>query len=204
MIAFISQRSWFIIGIAFLLVFGRIGGASQASCKSSMVEWVLDHNEPAENLKTCYLNVTEAIDDNLSISSVIDRLTSGIDVNNRKGLRSLPTNLFDVFPDLEALKVSNCSVTSVNDKHFRSLSKLKYLNSESNEIVIISSDAFVNLISLKFLYLGHNRIPFLGKRTFASLKALKKLSVSFNEITFLNSQIFSPLVNVENLELWNN
>lgn len=131
-------------------------------------------------------------------------MTLGFDINNRKGVRSLPTNLFLVFPDLKALKVSNCSVTSVNDKQLRGLSKLKYLNLERNEIEQISSDAFVDLVSLEFLYLSHNRIPFLGKQTFASLKALNKLSLSFNEMKFLNPKIFHGLENVENIELWNN
>lgn len=199
-----SSSSSNIIGVALLLVFGRFGGALQASCNTSTVEWIIDPNNPEENLKTCCLEAEEVLDNNFSISTAIDRMTLGFDVDNKKGLRSLPSNLFLVFPDLKAVKVNNCSVISVNEENFRSLSKLKYLNLQRNEIENIASDALVDLVSLEFLYLAYNKITFVEKRIFASLKALRRLFLSFNEIKFLSPQISSSLVTVANLESWIN
>lgn len=179
----------------------KLEAATQASCitedsEESFTEWFSFE----ENLKTCNVDIDEVGEEDFTILSATDLTTLGFRINNNPGVKFLPTNLFRVFPDLLAVEVWFCSVTSVNGNHFKNLSKLKFLNLDSNEIEHISDDAFVDLVSLETLDLGHNRIKSLSEYIYVTLEALESLFLHDNEIEFLHPKTFSSLVNLKDVD----
>lgn len=193
----ILQRFRFFIGVVFLLTLEKSYGATQAKCASTTKTWTWNDN--SQSLKTCQPAIHEVDDENFTILSATDPTFLAMDIKDTKKVKFLPTNLLSVFPDLIAIRVRNCSVTTVNDNHFKGLSKLKHLQLRQNKIELVVSDAFVDLVNLEVLSLSSNRIKTLGRNAFASLKALKTLYLYDNEIQFLHPKIFNSLVNVEKI-----
>lgn len=151
-------------------------------------------------METCDANVDEVDDEEFLISIEPDSAITAFRLDNKKGVKFLPKNLLQVFPDLTAIQNINCSVISVGNQ-LKGLKKLRYLSLTANEIENIADDAFVDLVSLEYLSIGFNRIKFLAETSFQSTKNLKVLFLMNNKIQILHPTIFSSLVNVEQIYL---
>lgn len=188
------------MGVIFLSA--RSEGATQASCKIQTIVW--DINDQHTNLKACYPDISVVDDEDFTISSTTNLTIAALNIRDKDGVKFLPKNLFSLFPDLVAVQVWNCSVTMLNENHFKGLSKLKLLSLGRNKIEHVPGDAFADLTVLEELILGYNRIRSLGKNCFSSLKTLGILYLSHNEIHFLHPRIFNSLTNVHMISLRNN
>lgn len=199
---FFPQRFRCFIGIFFLLAWEEVETAIQASCTFGTKEW--SWNGQSKNLKTCFPIINKVTEKDFTISLPSDRTTPGFYFSDNRNVEFLPTNLREAFPGLTVFAFLACAVTSVDENHFKGLSKLKDLNVGFNRISQVASNAFVDLVILEGLSLGNNRIRFLMKNTFAPLKTLKQLYLDNNEIQSLHPKIFDALENVENLFLHTN
>lgn len=159
--------------------------------------------DKAEEMRTCYPVIDEPIDEDFTITPTTV-ITPALFIENQPNVRFLPTDLHRGIAELVVIRVWNCSVTSVNEIHFKGLSNLRTLSLFHNKIEKIASDAFFDLVNLEYLDLDDNRIHFVGKKTFASLKALKKLNLDINEIYFIHPEAFSALANVQIINLSRN
>lgn len=155
------------------------------------------------NLDTCDPDINEVDDENFTIFPATDERIFAFDVQHKLGVKFLPTNLFQVFPDLIAVQVLNCSLSSVTNQ-FRGLSRLRQLNLSRNNIEYVAGDAFVDLFSVEFLELSYNRIKFLAENTFSTLYALEGLYIDNNRIQLLYPRIFASLVNVYHINAQQN
>lgn len=176
----------------------NIEAATKASCKSAITKWTWFDEKQRP---TCEPDIEVVDEDDFKISSFKTFSTLGLGINSKKGVKFLPTNLASVFPNLEGIQIYNCSVKSIDEYHFKSLSKLTILDLRYNKIEDTDSDAFADLASLKILQLSFNRIRSLSKSTFTGLKALKRLYLYNNEIQFLHPEAFDLLVNIERIDL---
>lgn len=185
-----------------LLAFEKMEAATEAKCTIQSFEWpILDK---VQKLKTCKLNVDEVNDEDFSISSAKDTSIWGLFFASEINVKSLPKNIPDIFPNLEAMQIYNCSVESVGENHFKGLSKLRFLSLGKNKIGDVPSDAFNGLFNLQYLSLSFNEIRSLANDTFAKLQHLKHLRLNDNQIQFLHPDIFKSLVNVKEIDLNNN
>lgn len=157
-----------------------------------------------EKLQTCKLGIEEVNEENFMISLSKITAPSGLDLSSKKGVKFLPVNLVSVMPNLVAIETHSCAVKSIEVNHFKSLSKLKFLNLANNEIEYVSSNAFVDLTCLESLYLSSNRIKSFDEKTFKCLKALKYLDLKDNEIQYLRPKIFESLAVVREIRLEGN
>lgn len=183
----------------------KLEAATQALCTYLITEFTLP--DKAEQMKTCYPDIEQVNDDSFTISNGLfttDRSTLAFFLQDKLEVKFLPTNLYTALPELLVIRFWNCSAASVNENHFKGLTKLRTLSLFHNKIENIASDAFADLVSLEYLDLDDNRIHFLGKYTFASLNALKKLNLDINEIQYLHPETFSSLKNVEIINLSRN
>lgn len=196
------QRLYCITGIAIFLALGTVEGATQVSCITSTVE--LDWYNKTQTVTTCDVDVDEVDDENFTVFSASNLMTSVFNIRHKEGVKFLPTNLFHALPDLESIHIYNCSVTTINENHFKSLTKLKLLTLSHNRIEHIASEAFDDLVSLKTLALGFNGIRTLEENTFASLKSMTTLYLYNNEIQVLHPNIFSSLAKVKDISLYGN
>lgn len=163
--------------------------ASGATCEFCTQN---DHNIRRDwwELNVCCLDIREVNNEDFTISSEINHTILGLSIENKADVKHLPTNLRTTFPDLVMIYVTHCSVTSINEKHFKGLSNLSLLHLHHNKIESVSNDAFVDLVALIELYLSHNRIQVLGESTFDSLRELDALYLNNNEIQFLHPKTF--------------
>lgn len=175
--------------------------ATTTQCRLESLKWELLNNR---ELLTCHIEEKTIDDEDFTISSSKNYSTLALKIESKKGVKFLPTNIFDVSPKLEVVRVSDCSVKTVNEKHFEGLSELTIINLVKNNIENIVSDAFGDLVSLKYLYLSFNKIRSLSRSTFSALKALEELSLDSNEIQFLPPEIFKSLVRIKKIELGHN
>lgn len=176
-------------------------GAWEVSCPNLIKS--LSWNNNRRNFESCVPAIDEVDDRNFTISSEADPTIQVFGIQNKKGVKFLPTNLFRIFPDLIVIEVLNCSVALV-ENHFKGLSKLKYLNLGHNKINHIASDAFIDLTSLEVLGLSYNRIRFLAENIFSTLQVLETLHLSNNKIQVLHPNIFGSIAKVELLNLEQN
>lgn len=130
----------------------------------------------------------------------MESTVEGFDLEDKKGVKFLPKDFSRLFPDLIAIQIRLCSITSIKN-HFHGLTKLRFLDLESNLIEKVGSDAFAELSSLEYLALDKNRIQFLAENIFNSQKALKELYLHNNRIQSLHPKIFGSLVKIEKIKL---
>lgn len=143
------------------------------------------------HLETCYPDINEVDEENFMISLDSPSEVTAISIREELGVKFLPIKLFDVFADLVAFMVQNCSVTSVNDNHFYGLFDMQYLNLDGNKIAEIFKNAFADLTNLEYLTLRRNKIRSLGDKLFANLNTLEELYLSENDIHHLHPEVFS-------------
>lgn len=198
-ISFLFSRFRCLVGVLLITILQKSDAATQGSCTFRTLKWKVSAHERLE-LKTCITEVDEVEDANFTIqqfSNSTDTTTSAFIMDEKLGVKFLPSNLFRVFPELKVIVVLYSSVTSVEENNFNGLSKLKKLLLESNKIEHVAVKAFVDLVSLEYLKLNYNKIQFFEENTFVSLKALKELYFSGNNIASLHPKLFAPLVKVE-------
>ncbi|VDM77356.1 unnamed protein product [Strongylus vulgaris] len=102
--------------------------------------------------------------------------------------------IFDALQQLEVLKLSGCSLPSLEPGAFASLKSLKQLDLRVNLIENISAYAFDGLSSLKRLSLAGNYIRHLEKDLWAGLENLEEIDLGWNEIKEISGEMFTPLV----------
>lgn len=142
-------------------------------------------------------------------------------------LKFLPTNLNEIFPNLERIQVENSKLEKIKRENFNGLN-LQVLKLSKNSIKFIESDAFENQKSLKKIHLDRNEISqiddkvftftpqleilqlennnlkTLSENLFQNLPELKKISLADNKIEKLTAETFKNNQNLENLDVSNN
>lgn len=187
--------------MVLLLTLDGSESATHAACIIDENQFILDYGI---NLVSCLPDIIEVNEENFTIFSGTNSRIEGFKLTQQKGVKYLPTNLFSAFPGLVAISYWYNAVKSVNENHFKGLTKLRGLFLTNNEIEHMAEDSFTDLVSLEYLNLGGNKISSLQRNLFASQKNLKKLCLDRNLIQSLPSSIFRSLANVEYLFLTRN
>ncbi|XP_055377442.1 leucine-rich repeat-containing protein 15-like [Condylostylus longicornis] len=138
----------------------------------------------------------------------------------------IPIELFNVYPDLKQLSISNAYVEelpdnltsnnleflylsnnklkSIENNVFKSLPNLKYLWLSNNQIEKINEFAFDDMDNLLFLELSNNEITELSDLLFQNIPKLTSLFLSKNKITTLQEGLFDNNTNLYQLNIDNN
>ncbi len=102
------------------------------------------------------------------------------------------------------LQLSFCNISSIENKHFRSLQFLQYLNLRHNVISSLPIGIFQTLSDVKYIDLGRNIISELRPGIFRGVNALQLLKLDFNQLTFIAPCTFNELEKLTALNLSNN
>ncbi|CAJ0593309.1 unnamed protein product [Cylicocyclus nassatus] len=150
--------------------------------------------EPLKKLETLIFGEHNYIND-----TVLDAITTLkslkiLDLSRADGIFEPPMEIFDALNQLETLKLSGCSLPSLEPGAFASLKNLKQLDLRVNLIENISAYAFDGLSSLTRLSLAGNYIRYLEKDLWAGLSNLEEIDLGWNEIKNVTEDMFSPLV----------
>lgn len=119
-------------------------------------------------------------------------------------IAKIPHLMFDTFPDLQILRMDNCSVETFEKPQFEGASNLMGLFLANNLIRDIPKNIFLGAGNLNTLSLSGNLLRNLHNQSFNALKELKTLDLSHNKIENLPLAIFAPMRKLMELNLSNN
>lgn len=119
-------------------------------------------------------------------------------------IRKIPHLMFDTFPDIQVLRMENCSVEAFEKPQFEGASNLMSLFLGKNLLKDIPKNIFLGADNLNDLFLNDNQIKFLNNQSFNALKELKKMSLENNQLSSLPVGVFSYMNNLLDLNLAGN
>lgn len=111
-------------------------------------------------------------------------------------LTSISGNLFNGMDDtlLNLQMSNNCLLSFVTETLLNGLTHLKTLNLSFNKLPVINRIFFKSLTLLKKLYMNDNELDYLHPDTFKTLRNLDYLMLSANKLTKISPFLFNPLV----------
>lgn len=136
-----------------LVILRAIDQASGAkiSCEKVEIEtsWTLG------NFLTCYMQKVTIINlPGTTIAGNINDRIQALTLAQNEKISYLPEQVNEKFSNLLVYGAQYCSLTSISRRNFLSLTYLRGLYLEGNQIKKISSETFDDLISLEILELG--------------------------------------------------
>jgi len=105
---------------------------------------------------------------------------TGLSIDNKK-TQYIPSNLGEKFTDLIALRIKNGRLKELVQEDIKSLTKLKYLNLDDNDIENLENDLFEYNKKLELIWFSKNKIKNVGSAVFDNLKSLGNLDLFGNK-----------------------
>jgi Leucine-rich repeat (LRR) protein len=127
-----------------------------------------------------------------------------VDFNIAKRISFLPNNLYEVFPNLEAILVSFTNLKVLTKRNLRNLSKLQQLEVDHSRLKEIDENAFESVANLMYLELSYSSITHFPQNVFAKLTKLKMLLLKGNKVSALNPKLFDNNQDLTELRLSDN
>lgn len=119
-------------------------------------------------------------------------------------IAKIPHLLFDTFPDLQVLRMENCSLETFEKPQFEGASNLMGLYLGHNRLKDIPKNIFLGADNLATLHLQGNQLKQLGNHSFHALKEVKELSLADNQLEELALGVFSGMRKLVELSLAGN
>lgn len=116
-------------------------------------------------------------------------------------IAKIPHLMFDTFPDLQILRMENCSVETFEKPQFEGASNLMSLYLGYNFIRELPKNIFLGADNLQTLKLNHNLLKSLHNGSFNALKELAELSLEGNLLEHLTVGVFANLRKLLDLNL---
>ncbi|XP_017135295.1 leucine-rich repeat-containing G-protein coupled receptor 5 [Drosophila miranda] len=116
----------------------------------------------------------------------------------------MPFHLFETFPHLKTLDVSNTNILELTRNTFSAASNLTYLNLSYNNLTSIQTSVFIGANSLMRLDLSYNEIASLSVNAFNGLQIINKLLLTGNRLRELHDEIFMDNEFLENVSFEGN
>ncbi|XP_017080643.1 toll-like receptor 3 [Drosophila eugracilis] len=102
----------------------------------------------------------------------------------------MPFHLFETFPYLKTLDVSNTNILELTRNAFSAASNLTYLNLAYNNLTSIQTSVFNGASNLMRLDLSYNEISSLSVNAFCGLQNIGQIYLTGNLLTELHNDIF--------------
>lgn len=118
--------------------------------------------------------------------------------------RYIPYKLFENFPNLQSLDISNSYIEDISRNSFMSADNLLYLNMSLNRIKTLGPSAFAGAMKTLKIELAANEISEISPNAFHNLEDMDKLVLSRNHIRELDKSVFAENVNLNHIHLDNN
>ena len=148
----------------------------------------------SEDLKVCNIYDQKIDGEGFSVAGDPNPSIQIFYIKGNKEVKFLPENIAKSFPRfLRSYHVINCSISTVNGKHFKGLNNLRHLTLKQNKIEAIDGDSFKDLTQLNVLDLSANKITTIDPNLFQSLEYLTQLVINENPILFLDENVFVNL-----------
>jgi Leucine-rich repeat (LRR) protein len=152
---------------------------------------------------------TYVLDQSLSITSNAQKLTLptntsifGLQSLEAKNIQFFPAKLNETLPNLIAIHLKYCSISSLSGDDFKSL-KLQEITFVNCKIATLAEDTFSNQTELIELDLEGNLIQNINEKTFRDLTNLKFIRLHGNKLKNIGNSL-QHLVNLQEIYLARN
>lgn len=108
----------------------------------------------------------------------------------RSQMETIPSNLFDVFPNLQQLSAVNVGMNRLNVGTLRNCGNLNSLSLINGAISRLDNGVFRNCPSLLQVNMGDNQLNFIGENIFRDTPSLHTVMFHNNRLTELPERIF--------------
>ncbi|XP_020816859.1 insulin-like growth factor-binding protein complex acid labile subunit [Drosophila serrata] len=116
----------------------------------------------------------------------------------------MPFHLFETFPHLKTLDVSNTNILELTRNAFSAASNLTYLNLAYNNLTSIQTSVFIGANVLMRLDLSYNDITSLSVNAFCGLHTISQIFLTGNRLKELHTDIFKDNEYLEKVSLEGN
>lgn len=117
-------------------------------------------------------------------------------------INQLPSNIFQVFPNIQAIGASDSGITQITPNDFNFARRLAAIFVSNNQITRLTGTPFLFVftrISITHLNFYSNRIEMIANNFFNGLENLRYLSLGGNSLTTITPQMMAPLGNLRQL-----
>lgn len=158
MIFFANRKFFAYVSMLILSISINELSADQVSCEKIQSKTILLIGPQ----RTCFLNDRTSINSaGATFGGISDENVTGLEINGNRKVFHLPEKVSEKFPNLELYLIYSTSVTSIEQKHFKDMRKLRALHLNGNKIEKIPFDTFEDLVSLEQLELSELKMTYI-------------------------------------------
>ena len=155
-----------------------------------------------ENAKL--LNENETVVTNTKNNQLSDEDVQAVEYSNLNKLAFIPNSIFQIFPLLQLLFISQAELKILKPHFFENATELTILEISQNYIEHLQANLFRGASNLQNLNLKMNDIKSIDFLTFSGLFKLVVINLSDNKLKKLSPKTFSHLLNLEILMMTGN
>jgi Leucine-rich repeat (LRR) protein len=171
--------------------------ADEISCKVEVIESI-----EGDNKFYCTFGEDAGIaNQNPKLTNERNDEVSVLLANGANGIKYLPIDIVDVFPNLRNISMHQTSIETLSKRNFHGLSNLFFLEVSYNEVTEVNEGTFDDCVELRSLVLERNRLPMLPAKLLWKLAKLDKVDLYANEITSLDLDTFKNNKQLTSIDL---
>jgi hypothetical protein len=119
-------------------------------------------------------------------------------------LAAIPSNVFDVFPNLQIFEAVFVGLNRLNVGTFRNCASLQELRLNENLITRLENGVFKGCQNLVTINLNHNLISLIDANVFVDTQRLSTIRLDGNQLVELPESVFSNSLSLRDIILSNN
>lgn len=101
--------------------------------------------------------------------------------SDKQPIHYLPENIYETYPKLASLIVTEAGLRRIRYEHLRQLEQLKVLDLQSNKIETLESNLFTDNSNLQDINLRNNKLHSISPTSFENLIQLREINFAKNE-----------------------
>ena len=161
-------------------------------------------------LYSCFVTSFDNPHNNLNIEGYSGKHKANKNDTDVKGIRIfntntkyIPTNLGSLF-NLTALRMVRTQLVEIKAEDFQGMQDLEDISFWNNKLSSVPLDAFTTLTKLRYIYLNANQIEELPNGIFKNNLELEEIHLLNNRIICLGTELFNDLENLYYVDLEGN
>lgn len=101
--------------------------------------------------------------------------------SSKQPLHYLPENIYETYPKLASLTVTEAGLRKIRYENLRLLWQLQNLDLQSNKIEILESNLFTDNSNLQIIILKNNKLHSISPESFDNLNQIREINFAANE-----------------------
>ena len=152
-----------------------------------------------EKFYSCIINhaiidqANEEITTNIARNILPSENITSLEYKSENTLKFIPKSIFQQFPQIQLLFISNSKLTQLKQNYFKNAENLKFLKISQNPLKELADDTFGEALNLDNINLEQNEIEMISRYAFRGLSKVSGIFLASNKIKFLPFNTFDGL-----------